>query len=81
MKVPLSRSDSLDLDAPALPAYAVRYKGKVRWLVWCKYCKLWHRHGPAEGHREAHCLEADSPYQRTGYNLALAGRDLPTVQW
>jgi hypothetical protein len=32
-----------------------------------------HRHGPAEGHREAHCNDPASPYWKTGYNLALAG--------
>lgn len=27
----------------------------ARWrLVWCRHCGRWHRHGAAEGHREAH---------------------------
>jgi hypothetical protein len=30
-------------------------------------------HGPAEGHREAHCRDQSSPYWRQGYNLAYAG--------
>ena len=33
----------------------------------------WHDHGPAEGHREAHCPDQGSPYWKTGYNLAYAG--------
>jgi len=41
----------------------------VRWVVWCKHCNAWHKHGPAEGHREAHC-EGRTPYTSTGYNLA-----------
>jgi hypothetical protein len=48
--------------------------GSRYWLVWCKYCRKWHRHGPAEGHREAHCNDSESPYWSTGYNLAWAGQ-------
>ena len=42
--------------------------------MWCKHCKKWHRHGAAEGHREAHCNDSASPYWKTGYNLAYAGK-------
>ena len=72
MKVPISDTAVIDLDAPVLPAYKARI-GTVRWLVWCKHCQVWHQHGPAEGHREAHCNDSASPYWRTGYNLAYAG--------
>jgi hypothetical protein len=44
------------------------------YLVWCRYCEVWHEHGPAEGHRIAHCQQ-ETPYSRSGYNLALAGGD------
>ena len=57
-----------------LPAYEAKYRGVVRWFVWCRHCQMWHDHGPAEGHREAHCRDRDSPYWKSGYNLALAGK-------
>jgi hypothetical protein len=72
MKVPISECHVIDLDAPVLPAYEVRIKGGVRWVVWCKHCRTWHRHGTVEGQREAHCQNAASPCWKTGYNLAYA---------
>jgi hypothetical protein len=42
--------------------------------VWCKHCGKWHRHGPAEGHREVHCNDSASPYWKAAYNLAYAGK-------
>ena len=74
MKVPISEFACLNLDAPVLPAYEVKRDGVIRWAVWCKQWDTWHWHGPAEGHREAHCQDPASPYWRTGYNLAYAGR-------
>jgi hypothetical protein len=74
MKIPISEFALIDLDAPVLRAYEATIRGAVRWLVWCKHCKLWHYHGPAEGHREAHCSDPASPYGSTGYNLAFAGK-------
>ena len=72
MKVPIDDFACINLDAPTLPAYEV-FVDSVYWIEWCKHCKVWHRHGPAEGHREAHCRDASSPYWDTGYNLAFAG--------
>jgi hypothetical protein len=43
---------------------------------WCfivGHCDMYHRHGPAEEHREAHCNDPASPYWKSGYNLAFAG--------
>ena len=74
MKVPISESALIDLDAPVLPAYEVLVDGVTHWVVWCKHCRDWHRHGPAEGHREAHCQDSRSPYWKQGYNLAYAGQ-------
>lgn len=74
VKVPILHNQVLDLDAPVLPAYRVNLKGSDRFAVWCKYCRAWHFHGPADGHREAHCSEVTSQYRRTGYNLALRGK-------
>jgi hypothetical protein len=74
MKVPISDHALVSLDAPVLPAYSFRSAGRnQRWLVWCKWCRHWHAHGPMEGHREAHCSER-TPYRSTGYNLAFRGR-------
>jgi hypothetical protein len=74
MKVPIDDDACIDLDAPVLPAYEAFVSGSVYWLVWCDHCGKHHRHGPAEGHREAHCNDLRSPYWKTGYNLAYAGR-------
>ena len=74
MKVPISESALIDLEAPVLPAYEVLVDGVTHWVVWCRHCSEWHRHGPAEGHREAHCQDSRSPYWKRGYNLAFAGK-------
>ena len=55
MKVPISAYDRIDLEAPVLPAYETRVNGSTRRLVWCAHCRVWHRHVPGGGHREAHC--------------------------
>lgn len=69
MKVPLPNGQLLSLDAPTVLAIAVRENGTLRWKMWCKYCEMWHSHGPGEGHREAHCNK-ETPYVQHGYNLA-----------
>ena len=76
MKVPISSYSCISLDAPTLPAYEANINCATRWVVWCKHCQTWHKHGPAEGHREAHCLSVESPYYKTGYNLAYAGEQM-----
>jgi len=68
------RYDVIDIEAPVLGAFEAKYRGVVRWFVWCQHCQIWHDHGPAEGHREAHCQEWTSPYWKNGHNLAYAGR-------
>ena len=73
MKVPIDDYACLNLDAPTLPSYSAVVDDSTYWLVWCKYCGRWHKHGPAEGHRESHCVDLGSPYWENGYNLALAG--------
>ena len=79
MRVPIDDVAAIDIEAPVLSAYETRVRGVVRWRVWCKHCGTWHEHGPGEGHREAHCDDRASPYWKTGYNLAYAGkwRDRP----
>ena len=81
MKVPIDEVAVIDLEAPVLSAYERRIDSAVRWCVWCRHCREWHDHGPAEGYREAHCQDESSPYWRTGYNLAYAGKctDLPHI--
>lgn len=76
MKVPIDNYSCIDLDAPTLPAYETIINGATRWVVWCKYCETYHKHGPAEGHRETHCQSPESPYYKTGYNLAFAGEQV-----
>jgi hypothetical protein len=77
MKVPISETQLIDLDAPVLPAYEAIIKRSTRRAVWCEHCQTRHRHGPAEGHREAHCGDPASPNRKGGYNLACAGRWKP----
>jgi hypothetical protein len=74
MKVPINEVDVIDLDAPVLPAFEKIVGKTVSLLVWCKHCREWHEHGPAEGHREAHCNDSASPYLKQGYNLAYTGK-------
>jgi hypothetical protein len=74
MKVCISDFSVIALEAPALPAYEAIIGGATRWIIWCKHCAEWHWHGPAEGHREAHCQDSSSPYWKSGYNLAYAGK-------
>jgi hypothetical protein len=74
MKVPIAESAVIDLEAPVLPAYETEIEGVKRWMVWCKHCQRWHRHGAAEGHREAHCNDSASPYWKSGYNLVFGGK-------
>jgi hypothetical protein len=74
VKVPISDYAVVDLDAPVLLAYERVVDGATNWVVWCSCSQTWYSHGPAEGHREAHCLDPASPYWRTGYNLAFAGK-------
>ena len=71
MKVPISQSALIDLDASVLPAYEISIKGATKWI---EHCGQWHQHGPAEGHREAHCEDSGSPYWKRRYNLAFAGK-------
>ena len=73
MRVPISDCHVIDLDAPTLSAYEVVINGVSCWVIWCKHCRKLHRHGAAEGHREAHCDDSTSPYWKSGYNLAYAG--------
>jgi hypothetical protein len=73
VNVPIDDVAAVNLEAPVLPASATQRDGSVYWLVWCRYCQVWHRLGPADGHREAHCQDQSSPYWKTGYNLAFAG--------
>jgi hypothetical protein len=77
MKVPISDYHLVDLDAPVLAAYEAVIGDVTCWIVWCRHCGKWHRHGAAEGHREAHCDDSASPYWQTGYNLAYVGEWKP----
>lgn len=73
MKLLISEFAWLDLDAPTLPAiecFSLKTRASA-WLVFCKYCGVYHRHGPQEGHREAHCPSGEG-YSATGYNLVNA---------
>jgi hypothetical protein len=55
-------------DIPTLPAYEAFLNESTYWLVWCDHCREWHRHGPMNGHREAHCSDETSLYSTSGYN-------------
>ena len=74
MKVPIGEYALIDLEASVLPAYETVINGVTHWMVFCKFCNKWHRHGAAEGHREAHCTDSTSGYWKQGYNLAYAGK-------
>jgi len=81
MLVPISDYAFIDLDAPTLPAWElILADDSVAWLVWCRHCELWHEHGAGDGHRVAHC-RGETPYSRTGYNLALRGEWSEAFAW
>jgi hypothetical protein len=46
MKVPIPGTAVIALDTSVLPAFKARIKGTVRWVIWCKHCRVWHKHGP-----------------------------------
>jgi hypothetical protein len=71
-KVPIDDVRVIDLDAPTVPCHERIVNGARRFVFDCPHCRRPHFHGPAEGHREAHCDDPASPYWRRGYNLALA---------
>lgn len=52
-------------DVPVVEAHRQRDQ-----LVFhCEYCRRNHYHGLGDGHRQAHCFDAFSPYLQTGYVL------------
>ena len=61
-------------DVPTLPAYEAFVNESTYWLVWCDHCQTWHRHGPMNEHREAHCSDESSPFWKSGYNIEYAGK-------
>lgn len=60
-------------DPPTLDAYSINVDGSRYWIVYCEHCRIWHRHGPMEGHRIAHCTDPESPWYNCGYELRYAG--------
>lgn len=58
--------------APELPAFVVEAEPH-RVAVWCDWCRIWHYHGNAPGHRAPHCKVPGSPYKKTGYILQIEG--------
>lgn len=67
-----------DRTVPTLEA--LRTCDGVELVIWCDFCKRWHRHGSGgptmgagNGHRVAHCGSQRSPYFRTGYVLCESG--------
>ncbi len=38
-------------------------------VVWCPFCKRWHRHGNMKDHRAPHCHNSDSGFDKTGYDI------------
>jgi hypothetical protein len=73
VRVPISDTAVIDLEAPVLPAYEIWETGGVVWVVWCQYCLMWHPHEGREGHHSCKCEVPISTYSRTGYNLSLRG--------
>jgi hypothetical protein len=56
---------------PIVDAWLSNY----RLRFWCKHCVRWHHHAENEGHRRAHCVVENSPYNLTGYVLRRNTRD------
>jgi len=63
---------------PILKCYPIG-DGLVK--AWCPFCNKWHIHGYPEkiksgdiGHRVAHCINDESPFDITGYDLYLISK-------
>jgi hypothetical protein len=54
---------------PTLDAY--REHGRLH--VWCEHCRIFHKHGPGDGHPHARCPCEGSPYHAGGYVLQEVG--------
>lgn len=63
---------------PMAPVLVARQDGP-QYVVWCPYCIREHRHGAVSGHRRAHCLDEESPFKETGYEIALP-KELPALR-
>jgi len=73
MKIAFDSTYHWDFSAPTFEAESVLIDGYIhRYRVECPYCKIYHFHGPRDGHREAHCTDVDSPFFATGYNIQLS---------
>ena len=80
MKLPITSHHCIDLDAPMIGCDEVVCDGRMLWQFFCRYCGRYHFHGPAAGHRIAHCQVPGGPYERTGYSLVLIEpAEAPTV--
>lgn len=53
-----------------IPIVLCEKSGTDQFRFYCQYCRRYHYHGAAEGHRVAHCINDTSPFQSTGYYLA-----------
>ncbi|MEM6468067.1 MAG: hypothetical protein AAF802_00755 [Planctomycetota bacterium] len=72
MKIAFDSTYHWDFGAPTLQAEMhTDGDGVTRLRVFCPHCEVWHYHGPRLGHREAHCHDPASPFERTGYNLQM----------
>lgn len=66
----------MDETIPVVPAYL----RNGSYCVWCEYCFVWHMHGPADGHRVAHCRDPRSPYKQHGYILDFQGEMTAAIE-
>jgi hypothetical protein len=74
------------LAAPTLYGFLGQEPGEPATLrqvfAWCPWCATWHRHGDQDSqpgdvlHRYAHCSSSRSPYQETGYLIAVTNLPL-----
>lgn len=57
-------------DTKPAPIIVCEKTARGDWRFWCPFCRSYHYHGAAQGHRISHCTNARSPFKVTGYVLA-----------
>ncbi|WP_224771486.1 hypothetical protein [Metabacillus idriensis] len=55
------------MNYPVLQAFERDKDGMLS--AWCPFCARFHHHGKEEGHKVAHCIDGNSPFEKTGYIL------------
>jgi hypothetical protein len=60
------------MKVPVVLCKPINFGEGARWRFWCPFCRKYHTHGAAPGHRVAHChTEEGYAAWPEGYELRL----------